>query len=159
MPHKNLDKAHCFRETRYFVWKFENFDKLQLSYSSIFFAETSHTFPTYQCLQRGVGFFLFQLDLELFAKIIKDLVSTQSCFTLLLITQDLNKIKNSHTRFCRHLELLKVFNFSAKKPGFLEIIKVCLNAGIRFFITWLLPNYKKIVRINQFWINHASHLK
>ena len=40
-----------------------------------------------------VGFFLFCLDLELFAKIKKDLVSTYSFFTLLLITQDLNKIK------------------------------------------------------------------
>ena len=35
-----------------------------------------------------VGFFKFCLDLELFAKIKKDLVSTQ-----LLITQDLNKIE------------------------------------------------------------------
>ena len=34
------------------------------------------------------------LDLELFAKIKKDLVSTHSLFTLLLISQDLNKIKN-----------------------------------------------------------------
>ena len=39
------------------------------------------------------GIFLFYLDLELFAKIKKDLVSTHSFFTLLLITQDLNKIK------------------------------------------------------------------
>ena len=35
------------------VWKFENFDELQPAYSSIFFAETSHTFPNYQCLQKG----------------------------------------------------------------------------------------------------------
>ena len=41
-----------------------------------------------------VGFFLFCLDLELFAKIKKkDLVSTFSFFTSLLITQNLNKIK------------------------------------------------------------------
>ena len=40
-----------------------------------------------------VGFFIFYLDLELFAKRIKDLVSIHSYFTLLLITQDLNKIK------------------------------------------------------------------
>ena len=38
-------------------------------------------------------FFLFYLDLELFAKIKKDLVSTHSFLTLLLVTQDLNKIK------------------------------------------------------------------
>ena len=43
------------------------------------------------------------------------------------------------------MELVKVFNFSEKKPGFLEIIEVCLNLGIEFCITWLvLPNYKKI---------------
>ena len=41
-----------------------------------------------------VGFFLFYLDLGLFAKIKKDLVSTHSFFTRLLITQDLNKKKN-----------------------------------------------------------------
>ena len=36
------------------------------------------------------------------------------------------------------------FNFSVKKPGFLEIVEVCLNLGIGFCITWLvLPNYKK----------------
>ena len=40
-------------------------------------------------------FFLFYLDLELFAKIKKDLVFTHSFFTLLLITQDLNKRKKS----------------------------------------------------------------
>ena len=53
-------------------------------------------FPTYQCLQKGVRGFLFCLDLELFAKIKKDLVSKHSFFTLLLITQDLNKIKKNH---------------------------------------------------------------
>ena len=52
--------------------------------------------------KRVCGVFPFYLDLELFAKIKKDLVSTHSFFTLLLITQDLNKIKKSHTPFCRH---------------------------------------------------------
>ena len=41
------------------------------------------------------GFFLFCLDLELFAKIKKDLVSTHSFFTFLLMTQALNKIKKN----------------------------------------------------------------
>ena len=45
-----------------------------------------------------VGFLKFCLDVELFAKIKKDLVSTHSFFTLLLITRGLNKIKTfSHT--------------------------------------------------------------
>ena len=55
------------------------------NYSTLqcFFAETSHTFLTYQCLQKGVRDFLFVcLDPELFAKI-KDLVSTHSLFTLI----------------------------------------------------------------------------
>ena len=41
------------------------------------------------------GFFLFcfSLDLELFAKIKKDLLPTHPIFTFFLITQDLNKIK------------------------------------------------------------------
>ena len=43
--------------------------------------------------KRVCGIFLFCLDLELFAKIKKDLVSTHLFFTLLLLTQDLNKIK------------------------------------------------------------------
>ena len=43
--------------------------------------------------KRVCGIFLFYLDLELFAKIKKDLVCTYLFFTLLLITQDLNKIK------------------------------------------------------------------
>ena len=47
--------------------------------------------------KRVCGIFLFYLDLELFAKIKKDLVSTHSFFTLLLITQNLNKIKKSCT--------------------------------------------------------------
>ena len=48
-----------------------------------------------------VGFFLFYLDLELFAKIKKDLVSTHSFFTFLSITQDLltHKKKNRKHAF------------------------------------------------------------
>ena len=40
-------------------------------------------------------FFKFCLDLELFAKIKKDLASTHSFFTLLLITQDVKKKKKN----------------------------------------------------------------
>ena len=45
-------------------------DELQLPYSSVFFAETSHMFPKFPMPTKGwAGFFLFSLDLELFAKI------------------------------------------------------------------------------------------
>ena len=54
----NLDKALLFSRNQVLCLKIENFDKLQLPCSLIFFAETSHMFPTYQCLQKGVqGFF------------------------------------------------------------------------------------------------------
>ena len=87
MPYTKIDKALLFLRNQLFCRTFENFDELQLSYSSIFVAETSLMFSTYHLL------FLFYLDLELFAKIKKDLVSTHSFFILLLISQDLNKIK------------------------------------------------------------------
>ena len=92
-----------------------------------------------------MGFFLFHLDLKLSAKIKKDLVSTHLFFTLLLIPQDLNKIKkNPHTllqtlhveNVCKISAKLSKFSiFQTKKPGFLEIIDVCLNLGIGFCIT------------------------
>ena len=74
-----------------------------------------------------VGFFLFCLDLELFAKILKDLVSADSFFTLLLITQDLGKIKKKcHTSFCK----LNVCNISAK---ILNSIVVGSHQSLQFF--------------------------
>ena len=43
------------------------------------------------------------------------------------------------------VEAHQSFQFFRKKPGFLEIIEVCLNLGIGFCITWfVLPNYEKI---------------
>ena len=55
-------KLYCFWESRYFVWKFENFDKLQPPNSSIVFHEISHMFLTYQSLQKDVRdfFILFR---------------------------------------------------------------------------------------------------
>ena len=75
---------------------------------------TSSTYPTVQYFllklrtrflltniyKRVCGIFLFYFDLELFAKINKDLDSTHLFFTLLLIIQGINKIKKSHTLVC-----------------------------------------------------------
>ena len=98
-------------------------------------------------------FFLFYLNLVLFAKIKSYLVSTHSFFSLLLITQDLNKIqKIPHTllqtlpsrKRVQYLSQLNSMVVEAKlrqtsiisnKPGLLEIIYVCLNLGIGFCIT------------------------
>ena len=54
MPYKNLDKALLSLRNEAFCLKFENFDELQLSFSSIFFAETSHMLSTYHCLEKNV---------------------------------------------------------------------------------------------------------
>ena len=98
IPYKNLDKALLFSRSKVFCLKIWKLWRAPTTYSSIFFAETWHTFSTCQCLQKAVGFFLFYLDLELFEKVKKDPVSTCSFFTLLLITQNLNKIRKiSHT--------------------------------------------------------------
>ena len=49
------------------------------------FAETSHTFPTYQCLQKGMrDFFLFCLDLGLFAKIKRTLFLHTRFFSIFI---------------------------------------------------------------------------
>ena len=57
ISYKNLGKVLLVLKNQVFSLKFENFDELQLSYSSIFFAETSHTFSTYQYLQKVSGIF------------------------------------------------------------------------------------------------------
>ena len=75
---------------------FENLKSLTSSnYPTVqfFCSNFAHVFYLPMSTKGYVRFFLLYLDLELFAKIKKDLVSTHSCFTLLLKTQDLNKIK------------------------------------------------------------------
>ena len=65
--------------------------------------------------KRVFGIFLFCLDLELIAKIKKDLLSIHSFFTFLLITQDLNKIKKIPNILLQTLLSRKhVQNFSKK---------------------------------------------
>ena len=55
-------------------------------------------FSTYHCLKKDVwGFLKFYLDLELSAKIKKDLVSTQSFFTLLLTNSKSEQNKKNPT--------------------------------------------------------------
>ena len=53
-----------------FPWKIENFDELQLPLSLISFAEIMHTFPSYECLQKGVRDFLIFLDLVLLINLV-----------------------------------------------------------------------------------------
>ena len=41
----------------------ENFDKLQLPHSLMFFAEISHRCPTYQCIQKSVRDFFYFIQI------------------------------------------------------------------------------------------------
>ena len=83
----------------YLVWKFENFDKLQLSYNETFFAETSHTFSTYQCQQKGVWDFFI-----LFRSCVISKNSKRPGFCTLVFDTFVNNLlsKKNPTLFCRH---------------------------------------------------------
>ena len=100
MKNWKLLRAPTTIEFNIFCWNFAQVSYLPMS--------------TKQCSR----FVLFFLDLELFAKIKNDLVSTHSFFTFLLITQDLNKIKKSWTSFCRHCYVGNVWEISAKNINF-----------------------------------------
>ena len=82
---------------------FKTFYELLLPYISMVFC-WNFAYVSYlpMSTKACVGFFLFCLDLELFAKILLNLVSTKLFFTLLLITKDLDKIKKSRTSFFRY---------------------------------------------------------
>ena len=87
-----------------------------------------------------VGFFLFCLDLELFAKIKNDLVSTHSRFTLLLITQDVNKIKKiPHTILYALPNRKRVQNFSKKILNSM-VVGTCRSFHFLRQKTWFLGN-------------------
>ena len=86
------------------------------------------------------GLFLFCLDLDVFAK------NKKTWFLQLVFYIFINNSRSKQNK----KKLVKVFNFSYKKPGLLEIIGFCLNLGIEFCITLVLPNSKKnyTVKIN-----------
>ena len=103
IPYRTLGKALLFSRNKVFCLKNWKLWRVPTTLEFNIFVEILNTFPTYQCLQKGVrDFFLFCLDLELFAKIENDLVSTNSQKPVFLITQDQNEIKKSRTPFCRH---------------------------------------------------------
>ena len=91
-----------------------------------------------------VGFFLFYLDLELLAKIKKDLVSTHSFFTLLLITQDLNKIKKNPTH--PFVDITKKKTCVKFQQKILNFMVVGARQSFQFFRQkiWLLGNNRSL---------------
>ena len=74
-----------------------------------------------------MGFFLFCLELELFAKIKKYLVSTHSQKPVLSITQDLNNIKKNPTHTfvdIRKTETCGKFQQKILNSTVVELVKV-----------------------------------
>ena len=56
IPYKNLDKALLFSKKHILS---ENLTSSNYPTVQYFFAETSHRFPTHQCLQKGMWDFLY----------------------------------------------------------------------------------------------------
>ena len=99
-----------FEEPVIFSEKWKTFNELQLPWCWIFFAETSHASPTYECLKKGVRDFLILFRSRVICKNEKDLASIHSFFTFLLVTRDLYKRKKkSQTRFCWHCYVATVY--------------------------------------------------
>ena len=152
--------------------------ELQLPYISIFFAETSRTLPTHQCLQNGLRDFFNFVQILSYLQKLKRPGFYMLFFIFLLVSQDLNKIKKitntlSQTllsrkcvqNFSKTIKLYvswsssKFSIFQTKRPGFLEIIDFALIWASDF--TYLDQHYqiiKNLVHKNQFQMNHARHL-
>ena len=97
--------------------------------------------PTKRC----VGFFKFCLDLELFAKIKKDLVFTHSFFILLLITQDLHKIEKNPVH--RFVDITKKKTCTKFQQKILKSMIVGARQCFQIFRqkTWFLGNNRGLL--------------
>ena len=129
IPYKNLDKALSFLRNQVFCRALTSSNYPTGQY---FLLKLGTRFLLTIVYKRVCGIFLFCLDLELFAKTKKDLVSTHLYFTLLLITQDINKIKKSHTRFCGHYYVENLCKISAKKKK--KSMVIGARQSFQFFI-------------------------
>ena len=86
------------------------------------------------------GFFLFCLNLELFAKIKNTWFPQTRYFTFLLIIQDLNKIKKIQNTLLSTLLSRKCVQ------KILKSVEVGARQGFKFFrqITWFLGNNRAL---------------
>ena len=83
------------------------------------FCWTSHTFSTYQCLQKGVRGFFISFRSWVICKNLKRPGFYTLVFYTFINNSVLNKIKQSHTPFCRHYWVENVCTISATS------IKLC----------------------------------
>ena len=104
-----------FEKSGFCFWRFENFDELQLSYSSIFFTKISHTFPAYQRLQKSVQGFFILFRSWVFCKKLK-----RPGFYILVFYIFINNSrykqnkKKPQTPFCIHFYVESTWNILAK---------------------------------------------
>ena len=87
-----------------------------------------------------MGFFLFYLDLESFAKIEENLDSAHSFFTPLLIPEDLNKIKKHPTH--PFVDITKQKTRAKSHQKIVNSMVVGARQSFQFFrqTTWFLGN-------------------
>ena len=105
----------------------------------IFFAETSQTFPTYQCLQKGDRDYFYFLQILSYLQKIK-----RPRFYTLGITQDLNKIKKNLEH--PFVEIAKQETCAKFQQKILNIVVVGARQSFRFFrqIAWFLGNNRAL---------------
>ena len=99
-----------------------------------------------------MGFFKFCLELGLFARIKKYLVSTHSQKPVLSITQDLNKIKKISHPF---VDIRKTETCGKLQQKILNSMVVGARQSFGFFrqITWFLRNTRPLSKFKN-WILH-----
>ena len=147
IPWENLAKALLFLRNQVFglkIWKlWQAATTLQFN---IFCWNFAHAFDLLMSTKGCVGFFYFVYTL-VFYNFINSSRSKQNKKKYLHPFVDITELKTCAKCQQKILNSM-VVNFSDRtKPGFLEIIEVCLNLGIRFCITWLVrPNYKEIIQ-------------
>ena len=100
-------------------------------------------------------FFLFCLELELFAKIKKYLVSTHSQKPVLSITRDLNKIKNIPRTLFSFVDVRKKETCAKFQQKILNTTVVGARQSFQFFrqITRFSRNTRALSKF-KYWILH-----
>ena len=152
---QNLDRSLLFSKNQVFCLK--NWKPWQASTTrdfNNFYWNFTHISYLPMSTRGCVGFFKFCLELELFAKIKKDLVSTQSQKPGLSITQDLNKIeKIPHTLL---LTLVKTETCAKFQPKILNCTVVGARQSFQFFrqITLFLGNKRALPKCKYCILHH-----
>ena len=133
----NLDKALLFLRNHFFCLKNQKLLRAATTLEfNIFFLKFRTRFLLTNVYINLFGIVLFCLDLELFGKIRKGLVSINPS-TLQQTLVSRKRVQNFSKKYYTllQLKLTESINFPDKQLGFLEIIELCLSLGIEFGTT------------------------